>query len=87
MNSIHEICDIISSSNPIYIEPFEWEKELKNRGIVFLMTQMFLKLAFFETEENALQNVNPLDFIREGLELQDYTYDLFENRISTNRCL
>src|SRR5699024_9376200 len=77
MNSIHEICDIISSSNPIYIEPFEWEKELKNRGIVFSNDPNIFKISVFETEENALQNVNPLDFIREGLELQDYTYDLF----------
>ena len=77
MNSIHEICDIISSSNPIYIEPFEWEKELKNRGIVFSNDPNVFKISVFETEENALQNVNPLEIIREGLELQDYTYDLF----------
>lgn len=55
MNSMHEICDIISSNNPIYIEPFEWEKELKNRGIVFSNDPNVFKISVFETEENALQ--------------------------------
>ena len=41
------------------------------------MTPNVFKISVFETEENALQNVNPLEIIREGLELQDYTYDLF----------
>ena len=69
----------------VYIEPFEWEKELKNRGIVFSNDPNVFKISVFETEENALQNVNPLDFIREGQELRKHVLLLLKIETHNDR--
>lgn len=77
MNSVNEICDIIAGNNPIYTEPFDWEKELKNRGIILTNDPNVVKISIFETEANALRNIGTLDIIREGQPQLGYTYELF----------
>ncbi len=75
--SENEICDIITNDNRQFIEPFEWEKEMKDRGIVFTNDTNVVKTKFYLTENNAKNDVGELTTIKEGLLANDYTYDMF----------
>ena len=58
--SENEICDIITNDNRQFIEPFEWEKEMKDRGIVFTNDTNVVKTKFYLTENNAKNDVGEL---------------------------
>lgn len=75
----NEICDIITNTNPIFSEPFDWQTELKNRSVILTNDPNVTKITVFEKQSDA-ENINinnSLKVIKEGNPNLNYTYTLY----------
>lgn len=86
--SVNQICDIITSGNPQFTEPFNWEAELNSRGIKFSSDSNVAKVSVFAKETDARDNKNALKVITEGSPALGYTYNLYARLeyATTNSC-
>ena len=75
--SEYEICDVVGEKNPPLIEPFKWQVELEKKGIILTSATNITDTTFHYTELDAINKRTPLETIKEGLEEEDYTYDVF----------
>lgn len=83
-NSYEELFDIITNNNPIKREPYIWEEELERAGIV-LSNEPEVTIKAFLNLEDALENRNPINYIKEGEEVDDYRYIMYFRVEGENR--
>ena len=76
-NTVDEICDVITDYNPEFYELFNWEQEMKARGIIFSNDANVEKIKFYMSYSDAQNDVNALTRIKEGLEKDDYNYYMY----------
>lgn len=75
--SFDQIFDIITNNNPIYEEPFVWKEELVLRGITLSNDENILNIKAYNTLEDAINNRNIQNRLKEGLAINDYRYVLY----------
>ncbi|RLZ11995.1 T9SS type B sorting domain-containing protein [Faecalibacter macacae] len=75
--SYEEYFDIITNINPIYNEPFNWEKELEKRNIKLSNDTNIITVKAFKTYQNAIAGSRELHIIEEGEPDKDYRYKLY----------
>ena len=76
-SSYDEIFDVVSDRNPFGQEPFNWARKFRELGITITNDPNAPNFRVYQTYNDAVQNINPLDVIKEGNPDLDYRYTLY----------
>lgn len=83
-SSYEEIFDIVSDRNPFGQEPFNWVQKFNELGITISNDPNGSNFRVFQSYNDAVRNINPLNIIREGNPDLDYRYNLYIRLDNTN---
>lgn len=75
--SYEHIFDIITNNNPIYEEPFIWKEELEELRIILSNDENITNIKAFTNLNDAINNRNVQNRLKEGLAINDYRYILY----------
>lgn len=82
--SYEELFDVVSDRNPFGQEPFNWVQKFRELGITITNDPSTSNFRIFQTYNDAIRNVNPLNIINEGNPDLDYRYTLYIRLQNTN---